>query len=205
MAKSTRPKAEDPIPGVPVEARPLRLALFVLTVLTAAAALFLEPALAGAVHRGALASGWLFLPIALYGVFFLVYAVDRWLLVRRRRYPAGRAFFQVAFGLLFALLLLPSTIGDWNLRQPEGEERLLTHPDATVRKVAIEARGFRGFAPAEVPALAARLKDQDPGVRAAAALVLGRWSGKNPEDVDGIRAWATGAARTATAAAERAR
>src|SRR5687767_2266628 len=98
--------ARDREPIAP-RGRPLRIALYVLTVLTAAAALFLEPALAGAVSRHALGRFWLFTPLAVYGVFFLAYSFDRWLLIQRG-YPAGKAFFQIVFGLVFALLLLPS-------------------------------------------------------------------------------------------------
>ena len=189
MAEPRR-RANDPILGLPGEINPLRIALYVFLVLTAASALFLEPALAGAVHRGAVSAVWLFLPLVLYGVFFAVYALDRWFLVKRRNFPAGRAFFQVAFGIVFGLLLLPSTIGDWMQRQPVGMERLLSHPDADVRTVAVEALGFRGHSEAHVSMLIRKLEDQDPRVADAAARVLAGWSGKDPKDLAGIRAWA---------------
>ena len=176
MDKTERPKASDPIPGVPLEARSVRVALFVLSVVSAAAALFLQPALAGAVRRGALPAGWLFLPLGLYGVFFLLSAVDRWLLVRRRRYPPGRALFQIVFGVVFGLLLLPSTIGDWSGDRLTGDARLLAHPDPEVRRAAVEALGFRGRDDARAEAVRARLGDPDPAVRGAAAAVLDRWA-----------------------------
>jgi hypothetical protein len=190
VAEPARRRANDPILGLPGEIKPLRIALYVILVLTAASALFLEPALAGAVHRGAVSAIWLFLPLGLYGVFFTVYAIDRWFLVKRRNFPAGRAFFQVAFGVVFGLLLLPSTMGDWMLRQPVGMERLLSHPDAEVRSVAVEALGFRGFSPARVSMLIGKLEDHDPRVREAAAAVLAKWSNKDPEDLAGIQDWA---------------
>lgn len=197
------PRAKDPILELPLRAKPLRVALYVLTVLSAAAALFLEPALAGAVARGAISPLWLFTAIGVYGVFFLAYAVDRWVLVRRRRYPAGKAFFQVAFGLVFGLLLLPSTIGDYASRPPsQGIERLLLHPDPEVRAVAVEALGFRGPSSEHVELLVARLLDRDPRVEESARGVLSRWSGLAPEDTAGIRLWASALSRTATRAKE---
>lgn len=194
------PRAKDPILALPLRAKPLRVALYVLTVLSAAAALFLEPALAGAVARGAISPLWLFTAIGIYGVFFLAYAVDRWVLVRRRRYPAGKAFFQVAFGLVFGLLLLPSTIGDYSSRPTQGIDRLLAHPDAEVRLVAVEALGFRGPSAAHAERLIARLRDRDPRVESAARAVLERWSAAR--DTAGIHAWASALSRTATQAKE---
>src|SRR5436190_19121795 len=93
------PRGSDSALGMPVKPRPLRIALYVLLVSSAAASLFLEPALAGAVARGALSQAWRFTAIGVYGVFYAVYVVDRLLLVKWRRYPAGKAFFQIAFGL----------------------------------------------------------------------------------------------------------
>ena len=49
---------------------PLRIALYVLAALAAGAALFVEPALDGAVRRGAINPKWLFLPIDDEGVHF---------------------------------------------------------------------------------------------------------------------------------------
>lgn len=192
MAQNAPPRASDPIPGVPDNAKPLRIALYVLLALTAVAALFLQPALGGAVQRGALARFWLFLPVALYGVFLLAYAVDRGLLVRRRRYPAGKAFFQIAFGVLFALLLLPSTSADFAAQRPDGLRRYLAHSDGQVRVLAVEALGYRGKDAARpfAEALVDRLDDRDDEVRRAATAVLAAWSGKKPDDVTGIRAWA---------------
>lgn len=191
MAEQKESKAADPIPGLPPEAKPLRVLLYVLTVLSLAAALALEPALAGAVERGAISAMWLFTPLAVYGVFLLVYAVDRWLLVRRRRYPAGKAFFMVAFGVLFALLLLPSTIHDWEAGRPAGMARLLSHPDSEVRQAAVEALGFRGPDGASVQLVLGRLEDREERVRGSAARVLAAWSGRSAQDVEALRAWAS--------------
>ena len=178
--------------------RSLRIALYVLTVATAAVALFIQPALSGAVQRGALRPLWMFLPVSLFVVLFLLYAIDRWILVKRRRYPAGRAFFQVAFGLIFALLLLPNTIREWNTRRPQGMERLLGHPDPEIRRVTVEALGFRERQPQFVDWVVAMLDDEDPEVRRAAQRVLALWSGHEIADVAGIRAWASQLSKTST-------
>lgn len=183
---------------VPSHVRPLRIVLYGMTVAAAAAALFLEPALQAAVQRGALSPVWLFTPLAIYGVFFLVYAVDRAMLVRRGQYPAGRAFFQVVFGVVFGLLLLPSTLGAWNARHPSGVGRLVTHRSADVRLVTVEALGYRGAQPKRARLLADRLHDSDAHVRAKAAEVLASWSGVSASDTDGLRAWAASLTQTGT-------
>ncbi|MBK8013178.1 MAG: hypothetical protein IPK13_17705 [Deltaproteobacteria bacterium] len=112
MTEEVRPRPGLPTPRFRLELRMLRIALFVLMAMSLIAALFVGPALDGAVARGALAPRWLFLPIGVYGSFFLVYCVDRWGLVSRRGYPAGKALFQLVFGIVFALLLLPSKSRD---------------------------------------------------------------------------------------------
>src|SRR5688572_1271854 len=98
-AEGGPPRGGEPTSAMPVKPRPLRIALYILLVLSAAAALFLEPAIAGAVARGAIPPIWLFTALGVYGLFYAVYVVDRLLLVKWRRYPAGKAFFQIAFGL----------------------------------------------------------------------------------------------------------
>lgn len=187
---------------MPVKPRPLRIALYVLLVLSAAAALFLEDALAGAIARGAISPLWLFTGIGIYGVFFAVYVVDRVLLVKFRRYPAGRAFFQVAFGTVLALVLLPSTIRDYAAR-PRGEQRLLSHPDPEIREVAVEALFLRGATKENVDRVLERRRDRDPRVQKAATRVLSRWSGRAEEDTAGIESWAAALSTTATATGEK--
>jgi hypothetical protein len=163
--------------------------------LSAAAALFAEPLLADAVERGAIDPAWMFIPLACFAAFLAVYAIDRWVLVRRRSYPPGRAFFQIAFGVLFALLLLPSTFDDWRRRDalaaPVGvEARLLAHSDPAVRAVALEALGFRGPSPARIRQVGRLLEDPATQVRRAAAQVLAQWSGLAPSDRRALAAWA---------------
>jgi hypothetical protein len=195
-------QAEAERAAMPVRPRPLRIALYVLLVLSAATAFFLEPALAGAIARGAISPQWLFTGIGVYGLFFAVYVVDRILLVKYRRYPAGRAFFQVAFGTMLALVLLPSTIRDY-ARRPTGIVRLLAHPDPDVREVAVEALFLRGPTKENVSHALERRRDRDPRVSTAAGKVLSRWSGRAEEDTAGIESWAAALSATATATGER--
>lgn len=184
-----------------MKAVPLRVALYVLAATSAGAALFVEPALDGAVRRGALSGRWLFLPIGVYGLFLVAYAVDRTLLVRRRGYPLGKAMFQVAFALIFALMLLPSTIRDYQHhgvpRQPSAV-RLMSHADPQVRAIAALALGFEGQTPERVQQLATLLKDGDASVAFAAAKVLARWSGRSVDDIPGLEAWASALSGTST-------
>src|SRR5262249_25448474 len=118
--------------------------------------------------------------------------------VRKRRYPTGKAFFQVAFGLVFGLLLLPSTISDYAAQTPPGEERLLTHPDPEVRASHVKAIGWEGPSREHIALILPKLKDQDPRVERAARQVLGRWANRPPEDLAGIVAWASALSGTAT-------
>lgn len=177
----------------------LRALLFVLTLSSAAAALFVEPALAGAVARGALSARWLFLPLGVYGVFLAAYAFDRWWLVRDRRYPAGKAFFQVAFGIVFASLLLPETIQDYKARGTPRSDRLLTHPDPNVRGAAVLALGFEGAEGERLSLVIERLDDDNADVRAAALRVLRQWSGQPEADSARLRSWAQTTLTTTTA------
>jgi hypothetical protein len=182
-------------------ARPLRVALYVLTALSAVAALFVEPALAGAVQRGAVSPLWMFVPLAMFCALFLGYAVDRWRLVGRQKYPASRAIVQSLFGLILASVLLSSAVSDWG-RLPQGSDRLLAHPDAEIRASAVYALGFHGKSASAAALVAARLEDRSPEVRQAALDVLRRWSGQPNADVPGVRAWASALSRSSTVTEE---
>lgn len=180
--------------------RVLRVLLYVLTALAALAALFVEPALAGAARRGAVPSVWTFLPLSLFVLLFALYSVDRIRLVRSQRYPAGRAFVQAAVGVLFALVLFSSALADYRGERPEGTDRLLLHVDPELRATAVYAIGFHGPNRENVKRLELRLDDRSPEVRKAAAEVLARWSQRPPEDLAGIRAWASASSRSSTTA-----
>lgn len=192
--RPTRPKSEP-------RARPaqtLRVVLYVLLAASAVAALFVEPALAGAVARGAVSPLWIFLPLALFCVLFAGYVIDRWRLVARHRYPSSRAIAQTLFGLILASVLLSSTLSDYRGKRPQGPDRLLAHPDGEIRAAAVYALGFHGPSPDRATRVSAHLEDRAPEVRQAAAEVLSRWSRRPPGDVSGLKAWASALSTTSS-------
>lgn len=186
---------------VPPVSRWLRPALFVLLAGSALAAIGLEPLLVRRVGRGDLPATVLFAPVAVYAAFLLLYAADRWLLVQRRRYPSGRAFFQVVVAVFFGLLLLPSTLHEWAEARPR-EASLARHPQAQVRAVYVEALGFRGPSAERVAEVSSALEDPDPDVEAAARRVLAAWSSLSPADTDALAAWAERFLRARSAAGD---
>ncbi len=197
MAAQVPPyRPSEPIQRLPIEAKPLRVGLFLLATLSAGAALFAEPRLAEAVRRGSLSEGWRFAPLGSFALFLGLYAVDRWFLVRRRSYPPGRAFFQVAFGVLFALLLLPSSFDEWLRPRAYAAATensvgwLLAQPEAELRVIAVQALGFRGPSPGTLPLVLRAAEDRAEPVRSEALRVLSHWSGQPEADREGLWRWA---------------
>lgn len=165
-----------------------RLIVYVLGLASLVAALFVQPRLNAAVERQTLSGVWAFFTVGLYAVCWLLFSIDRWLLVRRRGYPLGQAVFRVVFGLLLGLLLTPSARLDYET--PAGLSRWLRHSDPAVRSLAVEAAGYRGPDPARIKALLERLQDEAPEVRHEAIGVLCAWSGQQACDKTGARSWA---------------
>lgn len=188
--------------NAPPRLKPLRVAWYAATLASAVAAIFVDDPLFNAVGRGAVQRGWLLIPPALFSVLFAGYAIDRWSAVRRGAYPVGRALAQTTLGVVFASVLVSSTMS--HLRDPRasGPHRLFAHPDAQVRLTAVYAQGFLGPVPGGLERVVARLDDRSPEVRAAAREVLSRWSGRDSGDEAGIRAWASASSRTSTLTGE---
>ena len=120
----------------------VRLVLFAILVLNAAAAFLFGDRIWQSWRDGNLPD-WV--PLLLPGTFtafVAVFIVDRWLMVRRHRYPVSRALFQVGFALLFLTLLLPQQASELKqLKATEAGARgpaleLLSHTDASVRAAA---------------------------------------------------------------------
>lgn len=185
--------------------RPVRVTWYALTLLAAVTALFVGDPLANAAARGALSREWVFLPPLVFVAFFVGYLVDLWRLVRGRAYPSSRAVAQTAFGLVFATVLLSTTVSSYRGQPLAGPDRLLLHPDAQVRATAVYALGFHGRSTERVARVLLRLEDRSPDVRDAAAVVLARWSGREPSDLAGIRAWASASSATSSASEGRPR
>ena len=183
--------------------------MYVLAALAALATLQLAPALKGAVSRGALQSFWLKVPTLIYVLFVIVYAIDRFWLVRRSKYPAGKALFQVGFALIFSLIV-PNAV----MRAPPevtvlerdaaraGTYNAIQDPRPEVRVNLALAAGFEGVSRERVKTLVLLLDDSDERVKIAARRVLSKWSGVPQGQSFGLRAWATNYVKTATTTGE---
>ena len=141
---SNSPAAHSPRPamGASRDGRIVRLVLFAMLMLNAAAAFLFGDRIWQSWREGNIPD-WV--PLLLPGTFtafVAVFTVDRWLMVRRHRYPLSRALFQVGFALVFLTLLLPQQASE--LKQLKATEtgsrgpalELLSHSDASVRAAA---------------------------------------------------------------------
>ncbi|MEW5849850.1 MAG: hypothetical protein AB2A00_13735 [Myxococcota bacterium] len=178
-----------------VNASRLRALLYVALVVSALVAFFGIEEIQVRVMAGTLAPEWRLVPAVLFSVALVLYAVDRVLLVRRGRYPSGKAFFQVAFGLALLTLLLPGGLRDYqsgrdHFRTPDPVAALLRNPDARVRALAAEVAGYR-TGTLYLRDLVDLLRDPQPSVREAARLALERRAGttlgQGPEAADAWR------------------
>lgn len=161
----------------------LRAILYGALVFSAGVAFFGIEAIQARVLSGQLEPEWRLVPSIVFGVTLVLYAADRVLLVRSGRYPSGRAFFQVAFGLALLTFLLPGGLRDYrNVRAqvvaPDAVVALMRHPDARVRAVAAEVAGYRSEGP-HLKGLVELLTDPDPAVREAALAALERRTGRS--------------------------
>ncbi len=113
----------------------------------------------------------LILPATFFGLFVIVFAVYRLLLVRAGRYNAGKAFVQVGLAALVLMLLLPTSLARYRAVEPQRRvpvSPLLVSDDPAVRAVACEALAARrGDDPAREIAERLASEDPDPLVRAA--------------------------------------
>ncbi len=161
--------------------------LYLLLVFSAALALWVRRfpgRLPLQLERGA---PWLFL------VFLAVFALYRLGLMRARKYPAAKGFFQIGAGLLFFMLLLPGTKRTYDAPSSDVGQLLLdTNPK--VRALAAEVARHREDSPTFVKPLVQALHDDDPKVRDEAHRSLVAITGQdlgNPETEAGVQAWET--------------
>lgn len=128
---------------------------------------------------------WVFL------VFVIVFALYRFGLVRARRYPAFKAFFQIGAALLFFMLLLPSNRTPF-APPPSGElGELLRDSNPRVRSLAAEVARHRGEK-AVARELVTALSDPDPRVRTEAHKSLVELTGEDlgaPSDPAALKSW----------------
>ena len=132
------------------------------------------------------AAPWVFL------AFVICFALYRLQLVRARRYPAFKAFFQIGAALLFFTLLLPSAQQRYVAREDTGLGALLLHEDPRVRQLAAEVARHREEGARHAPALVRTLRDSDARVRAEAHRSLVKLAGEDlgsPEQPAALDAW----------------
>lgn len=164
-----------------VQASRLRGLLYVALVVSAAVALFGRDEIQARVLAGSLVPEWRFVPGAVFGGTLLLYAVDRVLLVQRGRFPYGKAFYQLAFGLVLLGMHFQGALMDYRAgteaHASAGLAALLQHEEPGVRAMAAELAGYRGGRE-HAGALVALLSDGNAAVQAAAQGALERLAGR---------------------------
>jgi hypothetical protein len=159
-------------------------ALYLLLVGSAALALWVNQFPGVAPQRVEVAAPWVFLAFA---VFFAIY---RMVMVQAKKYPAGKAFFQIGSTGLFFVLLLPRTVPAELPSDPV--EQLLGHRDAEVRALAAEVARSRPEGARYGPGLVKALEDPNPRVREEAHRSLVQLGGSDlgaPGDPEAVRRW----------------
>jgi hypothetical protein len=131
------------------------------------------------------AAPWVFL--AFVGVFTFY----RLGLVRARKYPASKAFFQIGAGLLLFTLMLPGARAPF-APPTDPLELLLHNGNPNFRALAAELAGYRPGGARYGPALVRALQDENPEVREQAHRALVALNGKDlgsPSTPAGLKAW----------------
>jgi hypothetical protein len=189
-------RRRDNLGASPGAGRALRIVLYFALALSALVTMAGLPAIQQRVEAGQWHALWLIAPAVCFGLFLVIYIADRVWLLRHRNYPSGRALFQVVFGAVFLLLLLPSSIREYRTvlqRRPPRQSlhALMLHTDPRVRAVACELAAHRPEAEAYLGALAQHLEDRVPAVREAAQGSLEHVTGQLfSTDADGVAAFA---------------
>jgi hypothetical protein len=172
----------------------VRVALLVLLVLSAGAALLLQPRIIVAVRDGSLTAEWLLVAPGVFSLVVIASAIDTAMLARRRGYASGRALLQLGFVVAFVAFLLPQAWSEYRARKAppptsvELLDKLSKSRDARVRAVVMDLAGFRGQASAVGSVLERGLDDKDPMVRAAARGSIERRAGEPLSDETDARA-----------------
>jgi hypothetical protein len=118
-------------------------------------------------------------PVCAYTAFVVVYAIDRWLLIKRRNYPLGRALAQVIVVILFLALLWPHQAEELRAtrRSPivaDRALRLLRDPDPQVRAAMCELLALRAQASASEQVAGLAETDRSEEVREACSAARDR-------------------------------
>jgi HEAT repeats len=163
----------------------LAVFLYALLIGTAALALWVRE------FPGVLAPGLEKAAPFVFLVFVGCFAAYRLALVSARKYPAFKAFFQIAAATLFFMLLLPSA------RRPYGQAddalaELLQDRNPKVRALAAEVARHRPDAPKYGSLLVRSLQDPDRHVRDEAHRSLVEIAGTDlggPDSPTAVKAW----------------
>lgn len=162
-------------------------ALYFLLVGSAGLALFARR------YPGGLPSGLDRVASILFLVFLAVFAFYRIGLMRARKYPVVKGFFQIGAGLLFFMLLLPhAELHERSREAPQGLEAALRDRNDKVRELAAELARYRPGGERYAHQLVMALQDPDPRVRDEAHRSLVVLSGVDlgaPSSPDAVKAW----------------
>lgn len=151
-------------------AQAVRIGVYVMLVLSAGATFFLGDRLWAAARTGSVPISVALIPVSAYIAFVAVYAVDRWLLVKRRAYPLGRAIMQALFVMLFLALLLPHQASELRATRDapnvaDRALRLLRDTDPEVRAAMCELLALRAQVTARERVAELAERDRSPTVR----------------------------------------
>ena len=129
-------------------ARTIRIVVYTLLLLSTGTTFIFGNRLWFAASTGTLPLWGAALPPLCFVAFVVVYSIDRWLLVQKQQYPAGRALFQIAFALVFLTALLPKQALHYkNAKSQRHHTRpvtsLLKHRDPSVRAAVCELLKLR--------------------------------------------------------------
>ncbi len=179
-------QGEQPPRWAGIQAGPaLAGVLYALLVLSAALALWVRQFPGALPPRLEQASPWVFL------AFLICFALYRLVLVRARKYPVIKAFFQIGAGILFFFLLLPAARETY--AEPQDRlDALLQDSNPHVRALAAEVARHREDSRRHAPALVKALADPDKEVREEAHRSLVELTGRDlgaPGDVGAQEAW----------------
>ena len=127
-----------------------------------------------------------------FGVFVALFASYRFALVRSRKYPRFKAFYQVGLAVVVFLLLLPSARASYGPLPRPGLGTDLADNNARVRALAAEVVRHRQDAARYAPTLVTALEDEDPDVRLEAHRSLVQIAGVDlgsPEELGAVKRW----------------